>query len=163
MSPPRPTVKVIGRRLEAGDHGLRDFLTRGAQPFEWYDADSPAAQELLREKGALGVELPVLIDDGELIAGATVDRIAEDWGIKAPPAKATYDLIVVGAGPAGLAAAVYAASDGLSTVVTRARGSRRPGGGVLDDRELLRLPRGDRRRRAVAAQRAAGRALRRRA
>jgi thioredoxin reductase (NADPH) len=110
-------VKVIGRRLEPADHSLRDFLTRGAQPFEWYDADSPMAESLLREKGALGAELPVMIDDGEVIAAATVERVAERWGIKAPPAKATYDLIVVGAGPAGLAAAVYAASDGLSTVV----------------------------------------------
>jgi thioredoxin reductase (NADPH) len=117
VSPPRREVKVIGRRLDAGDHRLRDFLTRGAQPFEWYDAETPAAQELLREKGAVGLELPVLIDDGELIIGATVEGVAEGWGIKAPPARETYDLIVVGAGPAGLAAAVYAASDGLSTVV----------------------------------------------
>jgi thioredoxin reductase (NADPH) len=117
MSPPRPSVKVVGRRLHAADHRLRDFLTRGAQPYEWYDADSPAAEGLLREANALGADLPVLIDDGEVIDGATVEGVAERWGIKAPPAKATYDLIIVGAGPAGLAAAVYAASDGLSTVV----------------------------------------------
>jgi thioredoxin reductase (NADPH) len=117
MSPLRPSVKVVGRRLDPEDHRLRDFLTRAAQPFEWYEAGSTAAEDLLRESNALRADLPVLIDDGQVIEAATVDQVAERWGVKAPPAKSTYDLIIVGAGPAGLAAAVYAASDGLSTVV----------------------------------------------
>jgi len=117
MNPPRPTIKVIGRRLEPDDHRLRDFLTRAAQPFEWIEAGTPAAEELLRAHDALGVELPVAIEDGEAIAAATIQVLAERWGVTAPPSRTSYDMAIVGAGPAGLAAAVYAASDGLSTVV----------------------------------------------
>jgi thioredoxin reductase (NADPH) len=117
VSPVRPTVTVVGRRLEAEDHRLRDFLTRTAQPFEWHDADSPEAQRLLAERGAAGAELPVLVEDGRVLPGATVERVVKAWGMTEAPARTDYDLVIVGAGPAGLAAAVYAASDGLTTLV----------------------------------------------
>ncbi len=117
MSPVRPTVTVIGRRLGADDHRLRDYLTRAAQPFEWVEAGTPAAEELLRANGALGAELPVAIEDGEAIGAATIQKLAERWGATGVPSQNAYDVAIVGAGPAGLAAAVYAASDGLSTVV----------------------------------------------
>jgi thioredoxin reductase (NADPH) len=110
-------VTVIGRRLATEDHRLRDFLTRTAQPFEWHDADSPEARRLLAERGADGSELPVLVEDGGVVTGATVERVVEAWGIDNAPSRTDYDLAIVGAGPAGLAAAVYAASDGLATVV----------------------------------------------
>jgi len=117
MSPVRPDVKVVGRRNEAEDHSLRDFLTRAAQPFEWFEVGTPQADELLAKHGVLDTELPVLIDDGQAIAPATVAAVAASWGEGAPPSRSSYDIAIVGAGPAGLAAAVYAASDGLSTVV----------------------------------------------
>jgi thioredoxin reductase (NADPH) len=117
MSPVRPTVQVVGHRLGADDHRLRDFLTRAAQPFEWFEAGSPEAEELLAAHGAAGAELPVLIDGDRVTAAATIEAVAEDWGVKAPPLRREYDIAIVGAGPAGLAAAVYAASDGLATVV----------------------------------------------
>jgi thioredoxin reductase (NADPH) len=117
MSPVRPDVKVVGRRNEAEDHSLRDFLTRAAQPFEWFEAGTPRADELLTVHGAASAELPVLIDGGLVIAPATVAAVAASWGEGAPPSQSSYDIAIVGAGPAGLAAAVYAASDGLSTVV----------------------------------------------
>src|SRR5918998_150583 len=71
----------------------------------------------LGERGLAGVELPVVIDRDESVTGATVERLAEEWHLTDPPSRAAYDLAVVGAGPAGLAAAVYSASDGLSTIV----------------------------------------------
>ena len=125
MSPARPDVTVIGLQLDAEHHRLRDFLTRGAQPYRWLDAGTPEADALLAERGATDVELPVLLDGDTLIAGAVLERVAEAWRIGAPPSHAEYDLAIVGAGPAGLAAAVYAASDGLSTVVIE---EQMPGG-----------------------------------
>jgi thioredoxin reductase (NADPH) len=117
MSPPRPEVTVIGRRLDPDAHRLRDFLTRGAQPFSWIEAGTPAADELLSPRGLNEDRLPVLIDGDDVFAPASVEQIAEAWRISTPPQRTEYDLAIVGAGPAGLAAAVYAASDGLSTLV----------------------------------------------
>ena len=102
--PPRPTVTVVGRRLGAEDHRLRDFLTRIAQPYDWVEGE--------------GDDLPhVLEPDGTRITHATVERLLDEWNLTSPPARTAYDLVIVGAGPAGLAAAVYAASDGLDTLV----------------------------------------------
>lgn len=118
MSPIRPTVTVIGRRLDPEHHRLRDLLTRGAQPFVWLEAGSAAADEALAARDAREAALPVLIEKGgELLAAATVERVAVAWRLDAGPARSSYDLAIVGGGPAGLAAAVYAASDGLSTIV----------------------------------------------
>jgi thioredoxin reductase (NADPH) len=118
--PPRPTVKVVGHRLDPDHYRLRDFLTRGAQPHEFHEAGTPAADALLAEAGANGAALPVVVDGDTVHTGATVDRLAEAWSIFARPKRSHYDLFIVGAGPAGLAAAVYGASDGLSTAVAEA-------------------------------------------
>ena len=117
MTSLRPTLTVVGRRLEPEHHRLRDFMTRIAQPFEWVEAGTDAAGRALGERGLAGVELPVVIDRDESVTGATVERLVEEWHLTDPPSRAAYDLAVVGAGPAGLAAAVYSASDGLSTIV----------------------------------------------
>jgi thioredoxin reductase (NADPH) len=108
---------VIGRRLDPGDHRLRDFLTRAAQPYEFYEPDSPEALDLLARHGIVEPRLPVLVDGDRVFEAATAEALVEAWGGFRPPSRAQYDIAIVGAGPAGLAAAVYAASDGLSTVV----------------------------------------------
>lgn len=117
MSPVRPVFILIGRRLDPEHHRLRDLLTRVAQPFEWIEAGTPAAQKVLAERGLADPELPVVVETEDIVEGATVERLVEEWEMTAPPASREYDLAIVGAGPAGLAAAVYAASDGLSTIV----------------------------------------------
>ena len=117
MSPVRPNVCVVGLRLEPEHHRLRDLLTRAAQPFEWLEAGSPEADELLARYDAVGAELPVLVDDDGAHAGLTVERLMGLWDLSTPPVRGDYDIAIVGGGPAGLAAAVYAASDGLSTLV----------------------------------------------
>jgi thioredoxin reductase (NADPH) len=117
MSPVRPSVTVVGRRLAPEDHRVRDFLTRVAQPFAWLDADTDEAAALLARLGLAEPALPLVLDGEDVVEGATVERLAQRWGRAAAPAAAHYDLAIVGAGPAGLAAAVYAASDGLSTLV----------------------------------------------
>jgi thioredoxin reductase (NADPH) len=99
------------------DYRLRDFLTRIAQPHEWLEADSPEAAILLGRLGIADVDLPVVVDGDEVYVGATVERIAAAWGLLEPPKRSHYDLAIIGGGPAGLGAAVYAASDGLATIV----------------------------------------------
>jgi thioredoxin reductase (NADPH) len=115
MSPVRPEVRVVGERLDPAAHRLRDFLTRVAQPYRWVEAGSPEADELLAACGPIG--LPAVVDGDRVHGSATVETLVEAWGHADPPKRSHYDLAVVGAGPAGLAAAVYGASDGLSTIV----------------------------------------------
>jgi thioredoxin reductase (NADPH) len=113
-------VTVVGRRLDPDDYRLRDFLTRAAQPHEFFEAGTPHADELLAKAGAAGAALPVVLDGDTVHTAATVERLAEAWAVFARPTRTHYDLFIVGAGPAGLAAAVYGASDGLSTAVAEA-------------------------------------------
>lgn len=120
MSPIRPTLEVVGRSLDPEHHRLRDFLTRIAQPYKWFEIGTFPADELLIRRALAGAELPIVIEDDIVHTGTTISALAEDWRLKAPPSRSHYDLAIVGAGPAGLGAAVYAASDGLSTLVIEA-------------------------------------------
>lgn len=117
MSPVRPTVKLIGTQLDPEAHRVRDFLTRIAQPHELIEVGSPEAEAMLAERNAAGARTPALIDGDRVHAGVTVTSLAQAWKLSDPPARSSYDLAIIGAGPAGLAAAVYAASDGLSTIL----------------------------------------------
>ncbi|HET6689982.1 MAG TPA: NAD(P)/FAD-dependent oxidoreductase [Miltoncostaeaceae bacterium] len=117
MSPIRPTVQVVGTRLDPRAHRVRDFLTRIAQPHELVEEGSPEADALLAARGATGVRTPALIDGERVIGAVTVASLAEAWRMSDPPSRSHYDMAIVGAGPAGLAAAVYAASDGLATIL----------------------------------------------
>jgi thioredoxin reductase (NADPH) len=117
MSPIHDSVEVVGRSLDPDHYLLRDFLTRIAQPYEWFEAGTLPAEELLLKRQLAGVELPLVIEGNEVYAGATVASLASAWALSSPPSRSHYDLAIVGAGPAGLGAAVYAAADGLSTVV----------------------------------------------
>jgi len=103
--------------MDAEHYRLRDFLTRTAQPYEWHEAGSTEAGLLLASLGVADASLPVLVDGDRTFTNATVESVALAWGGLKPPKHAHYDFVVIGAGPAGLAAAVYAASDGLSTIV----------------------------------------------
>jgi thioredoxin reductase (NADPH) len=103
--------------MDAEHYRLRDFLTRTAQPYEWHEAGSPEADLLLERLGLVGAKLPVVVDSERTFTAATIATIAAAWGGFQPLKRAHYDFAVIGAGPAGLAAAVYAASDGLSTIV----------------------------------------------
>ena len=117
MSPVRQTLQVVGRRMDAEHYRLRDFLTRTAQPYEWHEAGSAEADLLLNRLGLVDATLPVVVDGDKSLAGATVEAVMEAWGGYRPAKRKHYDFVIIGAGPAGLAAAVYAASDGLSTLV----------------------------------------------
>ena len=117
MSPVRPQVTVVGRALEPGDHAIRDFLTRTAQPFDFVEHGSSEADRLMADHGISSGDLPVVLDGDAVHRSATPASLAEAWQMSSPPSRSRYDLAIIGAGPAGLAAAVYAASDGLSTLL----------------------------------------------
>jgi thioredoxin reductase (NADPH) len=109
-------VRVVGEEWAARSHELRELLGRNGIPFSFYPADSPEGQRLL-EKGS-GQALPtVVMFDGRVLADPSNAEVAEALGVPTKPGSGRYDVTVIGAGPAGLAAAVYGASEGLSTVV----------------------------------------------
>ena len=107
----------MGRRLDPGDHQLRDYLSRADQPFEFHEHDSPAARVLFARHGIVEPRLPVVVDGERVFEAATLGALLEAWGFSQTPRHASYDTAVVGGGPAGLAAAMYAASAGFSTVL----------------------------------------------
>ncbi|MGI4980166.1 MAG: FAD-dependent oxidoreductase [Janthinobacterium lividum] len=117
--PPYEGVQVIGTRWGAPDHAVRDFLSRNRVGYRWLDPDTnPEALELLKTRRIDEARLPVvLFSDGTAIVQPTQTALAERVGLKTQAEKEFYDVIVIGAGPAGLAAGVYGASEGLRTLV----------------------------------------------
>jgi thioredoxin reductase (NADPH) len=120
-------LRVIGHRFSKDSHDLRDFLARNRVPARWMDIERDGeARELLTIAGVDPENLPVaLLEDGTVMERPTVFELAERLGVSGAPASDHYDLVIVGGGPAGLAAAVYGASEGLRTVMIE---SEAPGG-----------------------------------
>jgi thioredoxin reductase (NADPH) len=112
-------VRVVGHRFSKDSHDLRDFLARNRVPGRWLDVERDGeARELLAVAGVDAGRLPVaLLEDGTVLERPTVLELAERLGVAAQPTSDHYDLVIVGGGPAGLAAAVYGASEGLRTVM----------------------------------------------
>ena len=112
-------VRIIGHRFSKDSHDLRDFLARNRVPARWLDVERDGeARELLAVAGVAPDRLPVaLMEDGEVLERPSVLELAERLGVAGTPASDHYDLVIVGGGPAGLAAAVYGASEGLRTVM----------------------------------------------
>ncbi len=120
-------VRLIGHRFSRATHDLRDFLARNLVPARWLDVERDAeARQLLKVAGVDDGRLPVaLLEDGSVLERPTVLELAERLGVAGQPALEHYDLVIVGGGPAGLAAAVYGASEGLKTIMVEREG---PGG-----------------------------------
>lgn len=119
--PPQPTadLRVIGHRWSRSSHDLRDFLARNLVPYHWMDVElDPQARRLLELAGVDGSRLPVVVlGDGTALVEPSAEELAQRIGLRVHAERTTYDLVIVGAGPAGLAAGVYGASEGLSTLI----------------------------------------------
>ncbi len=115
---PVPETKVVGHRWSARSSGVREFLARNQVPYRWYLSDQPEGHRLLAAAGEDGMRLPLVIaPGGEVLVEPSDQDLAARVGLSTSPAEDFYDLVVVGAGPAGLGAAVYGASEGLRTVL----------------------------------------------
>ena len=111
-------TKLIGHRWSAPSFAARDFLAGNAVPYRWIAADEPEGGRLLQAAGLSAQTLPVVITaEGTTLVAPSTTELATVVGLSTTPTTDFYDLVVVGAGPAGLGAAVYGASEGLRTLL----------------------------------------------
>ena len=126
-NPPYAALRVIDHRWSPRRHEIGDFLARNQVPYQWLDIEkSKEANHLLEQLGLDRKKLPVVIfPDGSYLVNPNVLQIAEKINLKTHAEKPFYDLIIIGSGPAGLAAGVYGASEGLCTLLVE---QEAPGG-----------------------------------
>jgi thioredoxin reductase (NADPH) len=112
-------IRIVGSKWMPSVHTLKEFLARNQLPYEFFDIESTDEHgREARDLAANAAALPLLImSDGTRLTNPPVEEVARRAGLKTEATKTTYDVAIVGAGPAGLAAAVYAASEGLTTVL----------------------------------------------
>jgi hypothetical protein len=114
--------RMIGLEWDRRSHDLRDALTVNGVPFAFHTKDSDSGRQLIRNHRVDVTRLPALIrHDGTVLQQPSMAEMAVSHGVQIRPTAPVYDLVVLGAGPAGLAAAVYGASEGLDTLVVEAR------------------------------------------
>jgi thioredoxin reductase (NADPH) len=128
--PPFGGLRVVGYRWSPASHAVKDFLGRNSFPYEWIDLTNgdgdPEIQKLLNNELRDVTGFPVvLFPDGTRVERPTPALLAERLGLQTSAGRSFYDLLIVGGGPAGLAAAVYGASEGLKTALVEAEA---PGG-----------------------------------
>ncbi len=116
---PAGPLRVIGLQWSPATHDVKDFLARSRVPYRWMDLEtSQTGRDLVAELGVAANDLPlVLFEDGTHLLHPTDAELAERIGLSTEAEWPFYDLVVVGAGPAGMAAAIYAGSEGLRTLV----------------------------------------------
>ncbi len=113
-----PGLRLVGHRFSARSHATRDFLARNGVPYRWLDRGDAEAISLLAAAGRGDDDLPVLVfEDGEAMVRPDQARLAARIGLHTVADLPFYDLVILGGGPAGLAAAVYGASEGLRTLL----------------------------------------------
>ncbi|MFB1295483.1 FAD-dependent oxidoreductase [Mycobacterium sp. pW049] len=113
-----PHTKIIGHPWNARSSEVREFLARNRLYYTWFRSDETKGAQLLEAAGQDGLTLPVIItEQGETLVDPTDAELGATLGLTTTPSENFYDLVVIGGGPAGLAAAVYGASEGLKTVL----------------------------------------------
>ncbi|MDR3577116.1 MAG: FAD-dependent oxidoreductase [Anaerolineaceae bacterium] len=116
---PYEGIRVAGTQWSATSHAVKDFLTRNQIPYQWQEIENdPQARQLVEEVNQGSHQLPVVFfPDGSFLIQPSFSQLADKTGLQTHPSQPFYDLAIIGAGPAGLAAAVYGASEGLKTVL----------------------------------------------
>jgi thioredoxin reductase (NADPH) len=149
-------VRVVGHRWSERSHDIKMFLARNHVPYRWYDVERDAEARRLQDlAGAAAADLPlVLVPDGDTLRSPSTLDLAGALGLRTTAQQPLYDVCIVGGGPAGLAAAVYAASEGLSTVVVEREAPGGQAGQSAAIENYLGFPKGlsgsDLTRRAIA-------------
>jgi len=115
---PEHKIKILGHPWSPASYEIRDFLARNMVPYRWYNVTDPEGERLLAAAGAEESQAPVVITRaGEPLVQPSLLEVANAVGLTTTPQGEFYDVVIIGGGPAGLGAAVYAASEGLKTVV----------------------------------------------
>jgi thioredoxin reductase (NADPH) len=155
-------VRVIGAMWSSASHEIKDFLARSSIPYRWLDVDTdPAAQATVEELAPGGATLPVLLfPEGEPLINPTTQELAERVGLRTSPEAPFYDVAIIGGGPAGLSAAVYASADGLKVLLIERQAPGGQAGNSPKIENFLGFPSGisggDLTRRAVTQARRFG-------
>ncbi len=125
--PDESGIKLIGYQWSPMSHRIKDFLTGNLIPYKWLDIElNSEAEELLNNNKTDLSELPVIIfEDGTILKSPAETEIADKIGLKSTASEELYDVVIIGAGPAGLAAAVYGGTEGLRTLMIERKA---PGG-----------------------------------
>jgi thioredoxin reductase (NADPH) len=111
-------IKILGHPWSSGSYEVRDFLARNLVPYRWYNVADPDGARLLAAAEAEPTQVPVVVTaEGVTLVQPSLLDLANAVGLSTTPAGEFYDVVIVGGGPAGLGAAVYAASEGLKTVI----------------------------------------------
>jgi thioredoxin reductase (NADPH) len=143
VCPRHAVVRVVGEQWSPRSHELRDMLGRNTIPFAFFPLDSSEGEQLLRAHGVDVERLPAaILHDGAVLHQPTPRDIADALGVHTQPSAEAYDLVILGAGPAGMAAAVYGASEGLETLVVEPRAIGGQAGTSAMIRNYLGFPRG---------------------
>jgi thioredoxin reductase (NADPH) len=111
-------IKILGHPWSQASYEVRDFLARNLVPYRWHNVADPDGRRLLAAAGADAEQVPIVITaDGRALVQPSLSDLATGVGLTTQPLTDFYDVVIIGAGPAGLGAAVYAASEGLKVVV----------------------------------------------
>src|SRR5215211_1679419 len=111
-------IKILGHPWSPASYEVRDFLARNLVPYRWHNIADPDGRRLMAAAGADAAQVPIVITaDGRALVQPSLPGLAAAVGLSTQPAIDFYDVVIVGGGPAGLGAAVYAASEGLKAVV----------------------------------------------
>jgi len=141
-SPGFALVRIVGDRWDPHSFEVRDGLKRNNVPYAFYDRGSPEGAELLQQLDQVPGNPVIFLADGRVLTSYTRADIAEAAGARVRPRLDAYDLVVVGAGPAGLSAALYGASEGLSTLLLESTAMGGQAGTSSRIRNFLGFPSG---------------------